>query len=71
MGEDHPFADGKGYVMEHRLVTEDNIGRFLFPDEIVHHVDRNKRNNNISNLVIMSREEHIRLHWREGNPSLI
>jgi hypothetical protein len=66
----HPHQNNKGYVLEHRWVVEQEIGRFLTTEEIIHHIDRNKKNNHISNLVIMTRQEHIKLHWREGNPSL-
>ncbi len=33
---EHPFANGK-YVLEHRLVVEKQIGRYLKPKEVVHH----------------------------------
>lgn len=41
---------------------EKHLGRKLDSSEIVHHKDGNKRNNNISNLEIMSRSEHGKLH---------
>lgn len=54
---------GKGkYVGEHRLIMEKEIGRVLRDDEIIHHVDRNKLNNRIDNLQILSRAEHIEIH---------
>jgi len=46
----------------HRWVVEQHIGRELDSSEIVHHKDRNKVNNKISNLTILSRAEHTRLH---------
>lgn len=50
LAEDHPFADVKGYVREHRLVMESSIGRFLDPKEVVHHIDGDRSNNSIENL---------------------
>lgn len=34
---EHPFATKQGYVRRSRLVMEQTIGRFLKPEEIVHH----------------------------------
>jgi len=60
--DDHPFADSKGYVREHRLVMEEFLGRFLDVGECVHHMDENKLNNSIENLELMLIEDHVRLH---------
>lgn len=59
---DHPGADCKGYVREHRLVMEKYLGRYLEDGEIAHHVDGNKKNNAIDNLELMLLSEHTRLH---------
>lgn len=52
---------GKGQRL-HRLVMENHLGRKLLPSEIVHHIDENKFNNDISNLELHSRQSHARLH---------
>jgi hypothetical protein len=58
---DHPNANYHGYVQEHRLVVEKQLGRFLLPSEVVHHKDGNPANNDISNLeVFSSNGEHLR-----------
>lgn len=59
---EHPFANTKGYVAEHRLVAEKTIGRLLRNDEIVHHIDEDRGNNDPSNLQVMTQREHVRLH---------
>ena len=58
----HPNADVHGYVMEHRVVMETALGRFLRVDEAVHHRNQVKHDNRISNLQIISPGEHTRLH---------
>lgn len=62
---DHPWATSGGYVLEHRLVMERYIGRYLKPSEVVHHKDGDKLNNMIDNLELMSRADHARLHRLE------
>lgn len=49
-------------VLEHRFFAEKYLGRKLDPNEVVHHVDENPKNNSRENLSIMSRETHGRLH---------
>ena len=55
----------KGNVKVHRYVMEQYLDRKLRPDEVVHHIDGNKLNNNIENLKIMTRGEHSKLHRLE------
>lgn len=52
----------KGNAKQHRLVIEEHLGRRLFPDEVVHHINGDKTDNRIENLVVMSRKEHSKLH---------
>ena len=46
----------------HRRVMEESLGRKLCSNELVHHIDGDTFNNNINNLKIVTREEHVRLH---------
>ena len=47
----------------HRVIAEQILGRPLKPSEVVHHIDRNKRNNDPSNLMIFeSQAEHAKWH---------
>ena len=62
---DHPNATKNGYVLLHRVIMENYIGRLLTSDEVVHHKDHNKKNNDISNLELLTVKEHYDLHSRE------
>lgn len=61
---DHPNAEKDGWVKEHRKVMSDYIGRPLVKNEIVHHIDEDRLNNDIANLQLMTRGEHTALHKR-------
>lgn len=47
---------------EHRVIAENLLGRKLTYNEVVHHIDENPLNNDLKNLLIMSRHHHGRLH---------
>lgn len=65
---DHPHVINR-YVYEHRLVMEQMIGRYLEPNEVVHHKDEDITNNHPENLELMSRGAHSSLH-RSKRPNL-
>jgi len=62
----HPRADSKGYIREHRLVMEQELGRLLATDEVVHHINHVKTDNRIENLELTTLSEHTR-HHKKGS----
>jgi hypothetical protein len=53
-----------GKIAQHRKLVEQSIGRTLEYNEVIHHKDGNKLNNDLSNLEIIQRSEHISIHCK-------
>ncbi|MCR4435624.1 MAG: HNH endonuclease signature motif containing protein [Clostridiales bacterium] len=51
---------------EHRIMAEEFFGIELTSNDIVHHINGNKRDNSPLNLQILSRSEHAKLHFKKG-----
>lgn len=58
----HPYASTRGYVREHRLVMERQLGRYLRSDEVVDHINMNTLDNRPENLRVMLKTEHDRMN---------
>lgn len=52
-------------IFLHRMIMEHELGRKLTSDDIVHHVDGDRKNNNPENLSLETRSTHMKHHCEE------
>jgi len=67
VGRDHPLADPNGYVREHTIVWI-AAGRSIEPGQVIHHKNGDRKDNRLKNLVLMSREDHNKIHLPIRDP---
>lgn len=59
----NPNRDSHNDILEHKLVMSNYLGRLILNGEIIHHIDFNRQNNDISNLYLYkNRSEHTKMH---------
>lgn len=59
----YPSTDQQGYIPKHRFMMEQYLGRYLKPKEVVHHINGNKTDNRIENLMLFKNNgEHRKFH---------
>jgi hypothetical protein len=59
----HHRSQSNGYVYEHIIIAEEMLNRLLDENECVHHLDENKQNNSLDNLIIFkTKSDHSRFH---------
>jgi endogenous inhibitor of DNA gyrase (YacG/DUF329 family) len=56
---EHPF-NNKGWVLEHRWLMEQQLGRYLTRDEEVDHINDVRNDNRLENLQVLSKSDHRR-----------
>ena len=63
MMPEHPNARSNGTILEHRLMAEKKLGRRLTKEETVHHIDGDRNNNDLDNLMVFkTNSDHSAFH---------
>ena len=63
----HQKALNDGCVYEHVIIAEKILGRPLSSEEVIHHKDENRKNNDPSNIMVFrTNEDHSRYHKQKS-----
>lgn len=72
---EYAFSKTHKHMREHRAVVETNTGKKLGYNDVVHHKNKNKLDNSVDNLVVLSRSDHSRLHaieqWNTNRQTML
>lgn len=72
INKNHPRANEDGQVYVHIIVAEEKLKRNLLPEEIVHHRDLNKLNNEPDNIMVFAtKSDHTKFHMNNCDESLL
>jgi len=69
--KDHPYANDCGYVKRSRYIMEQAIGRYLAPEEAIHHINQIRDDDRLENMMLCSNNsEHMKIgHLRKVKQS--
>ncbi|MCK4384652.1 MAG: HNH endonuclease [candidate division Zixibacteria bacterium] len=62
---DHPYSSCRGYIPRSRLIMEQHLGRYLEPEEVVHHENEIRHDDRIENFRLFENKgKHTSFHNR-------
>jgi len=67
----HPFVNCSGYMRRSRLIAEKYLGRYLTKNEVIHHIDGNKENDNPKNLYLFASNSRHRIFEKLKNKPIL
>ncbi len=68
----HPHKNDNSYFLEHRLVMEKYINRYLTKKEVVHHINEIRDDNRIENLMLFKNKgDHKKFHLKKTRDRII
>ena len=71
VGKTHQYSkDYGGSLLEHTFVMENYLNRAIKKNEVIHHINGIKTDNNIKNLDVMTMDEHNKCHGHAANALL-
>jgi len=59
---DHPNSNINGYVQEHVYIMSNKLGRKIEKNEIIHHINGDKSDNRLENLILLNNIQHCSAH---------
>jgi len=69
---DHPYANVRKTVLEHILVMESHVGRYITKLERIHHINHIKHDNRLDNLYLCKNHaEHMSIHKKERRSAYV
>ena len=64
---EHPMVNkNRPYIMEHRLIMEKHLGRYLAREEVVHHINEIVDDNRLENLKLFKNESEHRIYHNKS-----
>lgn len=62
----HSYKTKQGYIKQSRYIMEQQLKRYLNPEEVVHHINKNTLDDRIENLMLFKNNtKHLKFHKKK------